>query len=168
MVVAQGIQGQTIAPHTLVWALRDDTALYVGIRNLVDKAQPLMTKAEWGVNDAVEVALRSPTAKGTPVIVLRGYPEGQFESSTEAGTPFEVAQDAKAGSRYAARIVSPGEWTAEWCIPFAAVGIQPEKADAIPFNLSVRKTAALQWMMWHGTGGYTWHVDKAGTLKLEK
>ena len=166
MVIEQGVHGEKRKPRTFAWLSHDDMALYIGIRNFVSADSPLRTKAEWGENDAVEIACRNPAIKGASILVLRGYPAGQFESSTEAGAPFEVAKDLEKATHYAARVVSKKEWTAEWKVPLAALGIDLKKARTLQFNLSVRKTAGNQWIMWRGTLGYTWQVDKAGKLEL--
>jgi len=168
MIVEQGIRGEKLEPRTFAWLSHDGEALYVGIRNLVDPGEPLRIKLEWGKNDAVEIAVRNLAVRGASILVLRGYPGGQFESSTEAGAPFEVAKDLEKVTRYAARIVSRKEWTAEWRIPLAALGVELDKQRTLLFNLSVRKTAGQQWMMWRGTLGYTWQVDKAGKLELAR
>ena len=167
LVVAQGIRGEALKPASRAWCIHDGTALYVGIRNEVSAREPLKTEPQWGENDAVEVAVRGLGLPGGPILVLRGFPKGQFESSTEAGAPFEVAKGVGEAVTYAAKVVNEKEWTAEWRIPFAAIGVDLTKHKRIPLNLSVRKTAALQWMMWRGTLGYTWQVDQAGVIELQ-
>jgi hypothetical protein len=167
MVVEQSIRGDKLKPKTYAWMAHDDKNLYVAVRNVVDPGSKLRIEPVWGENDAVELAFRNPAVKGSSILLLRGYPGGAFEGSTEAGAPFEVAQDVERAATYAARIVSPSEWTAEWKIPFSAIGVDPAKQKRVEFNLSVRKTAGLQWMMWRGTLGYTWQVDKAGVLELK-
>ncbi len=168
IVIGDGIRGEKVKPQSHAWLAYDEKYLYIGIRNKVDPKQPLKTGAVWGENDAVEAAIRNPVGKGSPILVLRGYPKGQFESSTEAGAPFEVAQDAKAATTYAAKIVSKSEWTCEWRIAWAGLRIAPKPGARFPFNLSARKTAGQQWMMWRGTMGYTWNVDQAGVIELAK
>jgi len=68
--------------------------------------------------------------------------------------------------QYAAKSVGPALWTCEWHIPFASLGIEPRKADAPAFNLTVRKVADNLWVMWVGTGGNSWLVDHAGRLEF--
>ena len=118
-----------------------------------------------GQNDAVEVAVRNPAAgKDAPILVLRGYPNGKFESSDEAKAPKEAVRKLGQAAQYAANVVDARHWTAEWRIPFAALGVTPSKDVKLSFNLTVRKTAGGQWMMWAGTGGYSWSVENAGFL----
>jgi len=65
-------------------------------------------------------------------------------------------------------VIDPAHWTAEWKIPFASLGIDPVKHSKFEFNLSVRKTAGPDWLMWRGTGACTWEVGNAGFLVLAK
>ena len=168
LVIGDGIRGEKVEPKSYAWLAYDDQYLYVGILNKVDPKRPLQTESTWGENDAVEIAIRNPVGKATPILVLRGYPKSQFESSTEAGAPFEVAQDANAATTYAAKIVSKSEWSCEWRIAWPGLRIDPAKHTRFPFNLSARKTAGRQWMMWRGTMGYTWKVEEAGVIELSK
>jgi len=177
MVVEQGIKGEKSGPRSLAWVARDDACLYVAFDNAVDPWTRLRTGDKWGRDDAVEIALRNPGAgKKAPIIVLRGYPSGHFESSQEAGAAANVAKRAAAGVEYKAAIVECGQpagrglgasrWMAEWRIPFASLGIDPAKHKRIEFNASVRKSAQPLWQMWRSTGGCTWDVRQAGIIEL--
>jgi hypothetical protein len=167
VLIEQGIQGEKVAPKSTAWLAYDDANLYVAIDNAVDPTKPLRPGPTWGTDDAVEVALRNPAAgKAAPVFVLRGFPNGHFESSTEAGAPEAAARKAGEAVKFAARIISAGRWTAEYTIPFAALGIDPKKHTKLEFNLTVRKSAAPAWLMWRGTGGYSWEVSNAGFIEL--
>jgi len=168
MVVEQGINGEKVQPGSIAWIAYDETCLLVAIDNEVDPSRPLQRGDQWGRDDAVEIALRNTKAGDqAPVLVLRGYPSGHFESSDEAGaSPAAVARAAQ-GVEYRARVVSPSHWTAEWRVPFASLGIDPAKQAGFAFNLSVRKTSPQPfWLMWRGTGSYTWAVENAGVLEL--
>ena len=167
IAIEQGIEGEKLAPPSVAWLACRKTYLYVAIDNAVDPKKPLRPGSTWGQDDAAEVAIRNPAAgKAAPIFVLRGFPNGHFESSTEAGAPEAAAKEAGEAVKFAAKIVDPGRWTAEYLIPFAALGIDPAKHKKLEFNLTVRKTAADQWLMWRGTGGYSWEVAKAGFLEL--
>ena len=169
MIVQEGIRADKVKPRSLAWLSHDSENLYVAILNEVDASQPLKMGPTWGQDDAVEVALRNPAAgKNAPIFVLRGFPNGHFESSTEAGAPADAAKKAGLGVQFAAKVLDKARWTAEYQISFAALGIDPAKQTKFPFNLSVRKTADSLWLMWCGTYGYTWAVDKAGTIVLER
>lgn len=148
----------------LTW---DGAVLRVAIDNAVDPKKPLRPGSTWGQDDAVEIAIRNPAAgKGAPIFVLRGFPNGHFESSAEAGAPEAAAKKAGEAVKFAAKVVGKDRWTAEYLIPFAALGIDPGKHKKLEFNLTVRKTAGDQWLMWRGTGGYSWEVAKAGVIEL--
>ncbi len=172
MVVEQGIDGSKTAPRSLAWLLRDDTALLVAVDNAVRAKPALKIGRQWGSDDAVELAFdvappKAGGAAGQPVILLlRGFASGEFQSSDESGAPAAVVRRAAEGVTYKARVVDAVRWTAEFRIPFAALGIDPAKQPRLPFNLSVRKTAENLWQMWAGTGGNTWFVDKAGFIEL--
>ncbi len=71
------------------------------------------------------------------------------------------------GEEYSARIISRGRWTAEWRIPFASLGIDPTGRRRFEFNVTVRETAEPVWLMWQGTGGHSWRVDRASVIELE-
>jgi len=77
----------------------DDTHLYVGFRNEIDAAAGLSGGHEWGRDDAVEIALAEvKDGKVGPIIVLRGYADGHWESSDEAGAP-AATQLSRPGTR---------------------------------------------------------------------
>jgi len=165
MPVREGIEGEPTEPPSFAWLCHDGDDLLVAIDNRVDASKPLRPGDTWGSDDAVEIALRAGTG---PIIVLRGWPSRHFESSREAGAPTAVAERAAQGVEYAASIVSPGQWTCEWRIPLASLGIEPDPALRLDFNLSVRKSAQPLWQMWHGTGAHTWDVHQAGILRFAR
>jgi hypothetical protein len=101
-----------------------------------------------------------------PIIVLRGFADGTFSSSDEAGAPADVAKRAGQNVSYKANIVDSSRWIAEFRIPFASLGIKPNPDAKYPFNLAVRKQGSEAWVMWRGTGECTWYVPEAGLLKF--
>ncbi len=163
ITLKEDVRGRPAKPISYAWLAYDDAALYVAFRNRVDPRRPLKTDAVWNKNDAVEVAIRN--LKGV-VFVLRGYPRGQFESSAEAGAPAAAAERLREATRYAARIEGKRSWTAEWRIPFAALGVDPSKPIDYDFNLTVRKTASDLWLMWRGTRSSSWRVENAGRIRF--
>jgi hypothetical protein len=164
LVIEEGIQREKVKPRSLAWVAHDGTALLVAFDHEVDKAKPLRRGNTWGQDDAVEIALR--TAPEGPILVLRGYPSGHHEASDEAGAPPAAVKRATEGVTYTAQVVDAGRWTCTWRIPLAALGLDPAKDAAVEFNLSVRKTAGDQWLMWAGTLAHTWDVRDAGRLRL--
>ena len=165
--VDKSLYHEPVRLKSVAWMACDDRNLYVGVRNEVDPTKPLVTGERWARNDAVEVALRNPQAgKDAPILVLRGYPDGTFESSAEAKAPAEVVETAGKTVTFAAKVVDPAHWTAEYCIPLDLFGANAAPGMTIECNISVRKIAGPSWSMWQGTGGLTWETDKAGLLKL--
>ena len=114
-----------------------------------------------------EIALRNPAGgKNAPIFVLRGYPNGHSESSTEAGASEKAARRAGERTVFKARILGADRWTAEWRIPLSGLSVDPKTHTRLAFNLTVRKSAAPEWIMWRGTGGYSWAVANAGLIEL--
>jgi len=169
ILIEQGIQGEKLGPLSTAELTCDGATLRVAIDNAVDPKKPLRPGSTWGQDDAVEVAIRNPeVGKAAPIYVLRGFPNGHFESSTEAGAPEALAKKAGEAVKFSAKIEGKDRWTAEYLIPFAAFGIDPAKHTRLEFNLTVRKTAAPAWLMWRGTGGYSWDVQNAGLIELTR
>jgi hypothetical protein len=169
MSVAQGLRGEKVSPPSRAWLLRDDKALYIAIDNAINPKFPIQPGNTWGQDDAVEIAVRNPSAGATaPILVLRGFPSGHFESSDETAAPAKLVKRAAEGVQYKARQVNDKSWVTEWRIPFASLGITPAKYPKVQFNISVRKTADNQWVEWQGTGGNTWKVENAGVLEFAK
>ena len=169
MPIAQGIRGEKVSPPSRAWLQWDDAALYVAIDNTINPKFPIQPGNTWGQDDAVEIAILNPAAgKNAPILVLRGFPSGHFESSDEAGAPAAAVKRAAESVQYKARQVNDKSWITEWRIPFTSLGIVPAKHRKVQFNLSVRKTADNQWVEWQGTGGCTWKVGNAGILEFTK
>lgn len=154
------------------WALvqTDGNALYVQFRAEVDPAKGVIRGHTWGRNDAVEIALAEAGETPGPVLVLRGYADGTWETTDESGAPQSALNRLREGGvQYAAAVVSKGLWTAEWRIPFRALGLQPQKHNPrLVFNLSVRNTGDGEWAMLKRTGGRTWEVSRAWILWLSQ
>ncbi len=146
----------------------DDTSLYVSFRNQIDPEAGVSGGHRWGCDDAVEIAIAEVDEKAVgPTIVLRGYADGHWESSSEAGAPEAVVRRAAQGVGYAAGKTGGAMWCAEWKIPFASLGIDPAKRNPrLVFNLSARKPAGNEWVMWNRHGGSTWDIHRSGFLWL--
>ncbi len=168
MVIEQGIQGEKLAPRSLAWLAWTPEALWVAIDNAVEGKQPIATTNVWGRDDAVEIAFAQPGGQNLPILVLRGYPNGRWESSEEAGAPPALVKQAAEGVGYAAKVTGKERWTCEWRIPLASLGLDPAKAQRYPFNLSIRKPANNLWLMWQGTAACTWEVLQAGLIELAR
>jgi len=165
LVLQEGVDGNKVALPTRAWLAWDDEALYLAFDNAVDPSIPMGRDDAWGANDAVEVALSNPALGAkAPILVLRGFTNGTFNSSEEAGATPEMARKAGENVRYAATVIDAGRWVAEMRLPFASLGIKPTAEGRFPFSLSVRKQGADPWVMWRGTGNCTWYVPEAGVV----
>lgn len=159
--LAQNPGGGKAAPASDAWIMAGNDALYIAFDNPV--GGPLHAESVWGQNDAVEVSFKTDAG----YVILRGYANGDWESSTEGGLEEDVAKRLARGVAYAARTAERERWSAEWEIPWRTLGIaRPTSGTQIPFNLTVRKVAAGQWIMWQGTGGWSFQADRAGMLRL--
>ncbi len=146
----------------------DDDALYVQFRVETNPAKGVTRGHRWGRDDAVEIAIAEARGKLGPIMVLRGYADGVWETTDESGAPKSALERLRAGGvQYAAAVVSKALWTAEWRIPFRALGLDPRKRNPLLlFNLSVRNTGDNEWVMLKSTGGRTWEVSRAWLLWL--
>ena len=145
----------------------DKDNLYVALVNQVsDSGKLLASGGTWGADDGAEICLQDLSGgKPGPIFVIQGYPSGKMESKPDAGAPDAAVARLNQSVRYAARI-APGQWTGEWAIPCAALGIDPAKAGALAFNIGVLKKAEGEWLSWVSTGGAPWHLESAGKLLL--
>jgi hypothetical protein len=167
LVLQEGVDGEKCKLRTLAWMAWDDEALYVAFDNAVDPNLLMGMADAWGGNDAVEVALSNPAlGPKAPIMVLRGFACGTFQSSEEAGAPPDVARKAGENVQFAAKVLSPARWTAEMRIPFASLGLDPNADARVPLNLSVRKQGDEPWVEWRGTGACTWLAPEAGRVRF--
>lgn len=167
MVIQEGVYGERVPLPTRAWLVWDDEALYVGFENLVNRSIPMVREDNWGGSDAVELAISNPQLGAkAPIIVLRGFTNGVFVSSEEAGAPAEVAKKAAEKVQYAATVIDAGRWVAEMRVPFASLGFTPKPDVRYPFNLSIRKQGNDPWVLWRGTGNCTWYLPEAGFVKF--
>jgi len=146
----------------------DGEALYVALVNQVSDSSKLITSGgTWGQDDGAEICLQDVSgAKPGPVFIVQGYPSGKHESKIDAGAPPAAALKLGEAVTYAATI-GEGQWSGEWRIPFAALGVDPAKTTSLLFNIGVLKQAEKQWIAWVSTGGAPWHMDLAGKLLLQ-
>jgi parallel beta-helix repeat protein len=166
MPIKEGVNGEKVAFPSKAWLAWDDEALYVAFDNAVDKKQPMGMEDAWGGNDAVEVAISA--AEKSPILVLRGFANGAFQSTDEAGASAEMAKRAAQNVQYKAKVVDTGRWVAEMRIPFASLGFKPAEGAKHKFNISVRKQGDDPWVEWYGTGSQTWYLPGAGSVRFMK
>ncbi len=167
LILQEGVEGERVAPPTKAWLAWDDEALYIAFDNAVNKDIPMLREDTWGACDAVEVSLRNAAlGDKAPILVLRGFSNGTFTSSDEAGASAEVARKAGANVQYKATVIDAGRWVAEMRLPLASLGIAPKATLRVPFNLAVRKQGEAPWVLWRGTGNCTWYVPEAGLIRF--
>jgi hypothetical protein len=137
----------------------------VQFHNDIDPDKGVTGGHQWDRDDAVEIAIAEVGRKVGPVLILRGYPDGFWQAIGQTGTPQSMVERLRNGGvQYAADAASNGLWTAEWKIPFDALGLEPQTRNPrLAFNLSVRKPADNQLVMLKQTGGDSWDVT-GGTL----
>ena len=99
------------------------------------------------------------------MLAYRGFAGGHWLLSKEAGAAADAVTRGQEEVAYAATIQGE-EWTAEWSIPYASLGVTATRGQKLLFNITVRKPGDSLWLMWQGTGGYSWQVEKAGWLHL--
>ncbi len=168
MVIEQNLSGVAIPPRSYAWLSWTDDALQVAVENETNPDRPIQLTHQWGTSPAVEISVRDPNAgDDAPIIVLRGYPDGTFESSEETGASPEVVRRAEQGTQFAADVADDATWTAEWRIPWTSLGIDPAESPKVAFNITVRKPVNNLWQMWESTLGHSWEVDRAGFIVLK-
>ena len=135
-----------------IWLRTDKTHLLIAFENTIAPGQLPTAGENWGRGDGVEIVLGPALDERLPNrlegIVLRGYPNGTFES-TKGNQPVPAASYGGGAILYAAEGSKKGRWTAEFSIPFSAIGISPAQNNFPLFcHVTVRKTAGDQWITW--------------------
>ncbi|NCO39277.1 MAG: hypothetical protein COZ06_11785 [Armatimonadetes bacterium CG_4_10_14_3_um_filter_66_18] len=129
------------------------------------KDTPLKAGLDWS-GDGVELSLRGVnTAEVTPIFVLWGTVDGTFQGSTAMGASAAQIARLQRSARYAARL-GDAEWTCEWQLPFAALGMIAAPAKGLKLNVGLRTLADDSWAAWVPTGGRVCEVDLAGEVQL--
>ena len=148
----------------------DDGHLYVQFHNEVNPDKGVTGGHKWGRDDAVEIAIAEVGKKVGPAMVLRGYTDGTWETTGEGGAPEPTQRRIRASRvQYAAAVESKGLWTAEWKVPFPALGLAPlTRNPRLVFNLSVRNVGDNEWVMLKHTGGSTCELSRGHLLWLSQ
>jgi len=153
--------GSDLPQRSYAFLAYDDEALYISFRNHL--TAELKGGAAWGTDtDAVEVALQLPSGE---IVVLRGFTDGSHLSSPQAGASAATVKRAEA-AEYAAKVVAPNLWCAEWRIPFQAIGAEAADDARFSINLTCRHAAADAWLMWQPTYSSSWHVERVAVIAL--
>jgi hypothetical protein len=164
-------KGMPVKYPSTAWVTHDGNTLYVAVSSTVSPAAPVTKTASWGQDDAVEIALQDVSGERPgPVFVLRAYPSGHVVSVDDAGAPPAAVQALGKAATFAATTPEDGQWDAEWAIPLNAMGVAPPRPAHSPclrFNVTVRKAASREWVMWRPTNGNSWLVERTGIICLE-
>ncbi|HUS80466.1 MAG TPA: right-handed parallel beta-helix repeat-containing protein, partial [Armatimonadota bacterium] len=165
MPIGQDPHGAKIDPPGRAYVLHDDQNLYVALRAPIQPAGAVALGDAWGKHDAADVSLQAVGgARPGPVFNLQGFASGALKSTSDAGAPEAAARALLEATAYAAT-VREDEWSAEWRIPWQAVGIDPAATETVRFSVGLRRTSGPQgqpaWMVWRG-GGSTWNVETGG------
>lgn len=117
-----------------------------------------------GSEGVLEVALQPPD--DTRPVVYRAYPDGRWESVADSGlTPLRRAMAAQGVQYGSCRAAC--RWTAEFQIPWTALGGRPASGASLGFNASVTGVAPDgAARLWRATGAPFWRTDRAGALVL--
>ena len=149
-----------------VWMATRDDSLYFAFHNDLGPQRDATTGQRWGTDDGVEIALAAIVDADIPVdlttTILRGYPKGRFECVTDGGLADDQARAIVARITFAAKRLGKGRWSAEWRVPFAALGLDP-KANNWPIlaHLSAHQAAANRTVGWRRRWARsTWDVTK--------
>jgi hypothetical protein len=137
----------------------------VAVENPLTDAKGLLpSDHEWGRSDGVEIDIQDGLSeRAGPVLVLRGYPDGVFQASGDAGAPKEALDRLAAGTTYQAAANAAG-WNCTWRIPFDALGITPAASPRLLFNIGVYKKPQPAWVVLRGTGAANYRVASGTTL----
>ena len=151
-VLAEIKDGSQPALPSRVWLTTDDTQLYIAMEHTIAPGAAPTDGADWGQDDGVEIVLAPARDERLPNrlegIMLRGYASGAL-TIERTGQPLGTTSDNTKTIRYAANHSSEGNWTAEFAIPFSAIGLSPFETNLPVFcHVTVRKPAANQWVTW--------------------
>ncbi len=159
-----GLAGEKATAGT-VRLLFDEHRIYIAFALTIPPGPVPGSGAEWGRDDGVEVDLQPVVGNRLgQTVVLHGYPSGAVAAETPDPLRKPAPEFARA-VRYAARVASDG-WTAEFSIPFAALGAGTGELRRIRFNVGARvnRAAGGPWFAWVRTGGANYRLDEAGDL----
>ena len=167
MTLAEGSGREPLpSPPAKASVAHDGKYLYVAMTVPLRPTDKLTGGNSWGGDDGMEIDAQSLGSKNAPVYVLHGFTNGQFESVNEAGAKADAAKKLAAGTKYAANVTAD-QWTGEWAIPLADLGVAGKAGTKLRFNLGLRRQAANEWVMWAGTMAQTWVLERAGMLELK-
>jgi hypothetical protein len=99
-----------------------------------------------------------------PLYIFTGYAEGRFIINNIFNMPQARIAKFEEGVKYKARMIDQEQlyWTAEWKIPFSALGLSGKDVKSLRFNIGAPKRDS--WYAWMSTGDAIWRLDKAAGI----
>jgi hypothetical protein len=161
MVLSCDYDGGLVAPPAEARFAHDGTVLRVTMTTPLPEKRNL--GAEWGKSDAVELAVKAADGANADTLVLRGYTNNKTDIFRLANDSRQPAPDLAAAARYEASVAGDS-WTCTWTVPLAQLGVTP--GDRLRANVTVRRTATGNWVMWRPTHGDSTGCERVGTLEL--
>ncbi|MBT3380160.1 MAG: hypothetical protein HN742_35640 [Lentisphaerae bacterium] len=161
MVLSVNFDGKLVDPPAKAWLTHDGTTLRVAVVVPLSKTRKLGSK--WGGNEAVELSFRAADGPNADTLVLRGFAAGKWATAGDAGAGAVALGKLGKNVAYATQ-VRKKQWSAEWEIPLANLGVVP--GDRVRANVTVRRMADGVWAMWRPTMGNSFLVERVGTLEL--
>ena len=160
--------------ESYAWLLYDDECLYMGIENAPDPWKEGLRK-----EIPVSLYLNEITIEGLsnsqmawwkkemptgPLYIFTGYAEGRFIINNIFNMPQARIAKFEEGVKYKARMIDQEQlyWTAEWKIPFSALGLSGKDVKSLRFNIGAPKRDS--WYAWMSTGDAIWRLDKAAGI----
>jgi hypothetical protein len=104
-----------------------------------------------------------------PAFVLHAYPSGKLESVSDGGAKPIAAETFGKAVTYAAQILDDQNWTCEFRIPVASLGVDPSDLKSLRFNLGLRRNGAAggPWFAAVNTHGANYELADGAVLQLD-
>ncbi len=134
--------------ETYVKAMTDGKALYFGFRCVeprMDKltARKLSRDAEVWNDDSIEVIIDPTNGREKIYHLIANAAGSVYDAECIVEGPSRVSENPKwDGNWELVTSLGKGEWYAEWRIPFATMGITPDKAPCLGLNLARGRVGA--------------------------
>ncbi len=180
MVIEQYHTGeQKEGPESYAWILYDDTNLYVAAMHAADPYMESMPSRMKNHLPISEIAIETQHGRHSwgwwiddmptgPIYSFWVRPEGKCELKNIYGMPHEAAEKIEK-SVECCSIMQDAEnmvWVSEMKIPLASIGLMPEEAGQLSFNMGVWKRNG--WFAWVATGGKINQLETAGYIRFAK
>ncbi len=168
LALEEGVKAEPVELKSIAYLFHDGSQLYALVSSKIaaSTAVPDAGQAKWGGTDAVELAFRHG-GKDSPIVIYRGFINGDFMGSDEAGAKADQVASSIKGAHFKVLSRDSGRWDAMISIPLSNFGYGSLFGKDIPFAIAVRKTVGNQWVFWKGGPHTTWNVDKTGFLRFE-